>query len=68
MTSAKTDLALNSPLLEPLLTAMTARMLPGDNEGFDGDISRAAAAYLLAVGLDRAPGSPNIGIETFSTA
>ncbi|MFM2022457.1 MAG: hypothetical protein RJB02_2165, partial [Pseudomonadota bacterium] len=47
MTSAKTDLALNSPLLEPLLTAMTARMLPGDNEGFDGDISRAAAAYLL---------------------
>jgi glutamate dehydrogenase len=67
MTSAKTDLALNSPLLEPLHAALTARVLPDENDGFEGEASRSAAAYLLAVGFDRAQGKPNIGIETFST-
>lgn len=56
----------DSKLLEPLRQAMTSGALPGENDGFDDNASDAAAAFMLAAAMQRAPGKPNIAIDTFS--
>ncbi|MEQ1537732.1 MAG: NAD-glutamate dehydrogenase domain-containing protein [Sphingorhabdus sp.] len=53
-------------LLNPIIAAMTTRSLPGESEGFDEKAATEAATFMLAAATQRAPGKPNIQIETFS--
>jgi glutamate dehydrogenase len=67
MVKAETKLANPDPnLLKPLSAAMTAGSLPGESDGFDHVAATEAAAFMLATAMERAPGKPNIQIESFA--
>ncbi len=57
----------DTKLLKPLIAAMTLRALPGEGDTLDETERSDGAAFLLATAMDRAPGQPNIAIESFST-
>ena len=67
MVKADTKLANPDPkLLQPISAAMTAGTLPGESEGFGDKAATEAAAFMLATAMERAPGKPNIQIESFA--
>jgi glutamate dehydrogenase len=53
-------------MLKPLRDAMAKGTLPGENDGFDAAACDAAAAFMLATAMERAPGKPKIAVESFS--
>ncbi|MGL5838286.1 MAG: NAD-glutamate dehydrogenase [Sphingorhabdus sp.] len=59
---------LDPKLSKTLRTAITARALPGENEGFDESASAEAAAFLLETAMQRARNRPNIAINSFANA
>ena len=55
-------------LVKPLLDAMTASVLPGESERFEGEAASEAAIFMAATAARRATGQPNIAIDSFANA
>jgi glutamate dehydrogenase len=55
-------------LLKPLIDAIGKSALPGENDGFGDAAQRDAAAFMLANGMARPTGKPNIAIESFANS
>ncbi|MBK9002809.1 MAG: NAD-glutamate dehydrogenase [Sphingomonadales bacterium] len=53
-------------LAKPLLSAILARTLPGETDGFGKDAQAQAVDFMLATAARRKSGTPNIAVDTFS--
>jgi glutamate dehydrogenase len=58
------DVAAHQRLLSSLNQALRANALPGELEGFDDDIGREAAEFVLACANRRPPGVPLVRLES----
>ncbi len=55
-------------LAKPLLSAILARTLPGEIDGFGKDAQAQAVEFLLATATKRKSGTSNVAVDTFSDA
>lgn len=55
-----------TPNWRNLLSAILARTLPGETDGFGKDAQAQAVDFMLATAARRKSGTPNIAVDTFS--